>query len=427
LLAQEENELLTRIGPGTPMGELMRRYWQPIAGTSELEKNPVKGVRILGENLTLYRDRSGRLGLIGQRCPHRSVDMKFGIPEVEGLRCPYHGWMFDETGQCIETPLEPPESTFHQRIKMVGYEVQEMGGLIWAYLGPRPAPLLPRWDLFVWEHGFRHVAATVLPCNWLQCMENSADTLHSVYLHGRLFQYALERKELAGERVSDVLWARAENSMQPRMKTDYDIGEMGLIKRRVRYGQDETSSDWTVGHPLVFPYFVRLGSGFRHEAQIRIPIDDTHTLHLDYLCYTPDIPIEPQTSIPYYEVPLKDENDEYILDYVLSQDMVAWYGQGEITDRSEEHLATSDKGVIMYRQLLKREMEKVQAGHDPINTFRDPAQNVCIDLPVGHSVVRGRHDFHKGYALAEVDKFSPVLDELVELYRRAEEAAAVAR
>jgi 5,5'-dehydrodivanillate O-demethylase len=324
LLAQEENGLLTRIGPGTPMGELMRRYWQPIAGTSELEKNPVKSVRILGDDLTLYRDRSGRLGLIGQRCLHRSVDMKFGIPEIEGLRCPYHGWMFDQTGQCVETPLEPPESTFHQRIKMVGYPVEEMGGLIWAYLGPQPAPLLPRWDLFVWEHGFRHIAATVLPCNWLQCMENSADTLHAVYLHGRLFQYALERRELAGESVSDVLWARAENSLQPRQKTDYDISDLGLIKRRVRYGQDDTSTDWTVGHPLVFPYFVRLGSGFRHEAQIRVPVDDSHTLHLDYLCYTPDIPMESQKSVPYYEVPLKDENGEYILDYVLSQDMVAW-------------------------------------------------------------------------------------------------------
>jgi 5,5'-dehydrodivanillate O-demethylase len=114
----------------------MRRYWHPIAVATQLDTNPVRRVRILSEDLTLYRDRQGRLGLIGQRCPHRAVDLQFGIPEPEGLRCPYHGWMFDSTGQCIEQPLEPPDSTYKDRIRIAGYPVQELGGLIWAYPDP---------------------------------------------------------------------------------------------------------------------------------------------------------------------------------------------------------------------------------------------------------------------------------------------------
>jgi 5,5'-dehydrodivanillate O-demethylase len=172
MLTQEENELLTRVGPGTPCGELMRWYWHPIAATVHLDENPVRKVRLLCEDLTLYRDRSGTLGLIGQRCPHRSVDLVFGIPEQTGLRCPYHGWLFDESGRCLEQPLEPADSSYKDRVSIKSYRVQELGGLIWAYLGKEPAPLLPRWDLLVEEHCFRQILGTVLPCNWLQVAEN---------------------------------------------------------------------------------------------------------------------------------------------------------------------------------------------------------------------------------------------------------------
>ena len=147
MLTVEDNELLTRVGPGTPGGELMRRYWHPVAATQRLDEEWVLPVRILSEDLTLFRDRRGNTGLIGQRCPHRMMELQFGIPEEEGLRCGYHGWMFDTNGVCVETPLEPPDSTFKDKISVTAYPVQELGGLIWAYLGPEPAPLLPRWDL----------------------------------------------------------------------------------------------------------------------------------------------------------------------------------------------------------------------------------------------------------------------------------------
>src|SRR5439155_25944694 len=132
----EENERLARVGPGTPMGELLRRYWHPIAVTSQFLNHGTKPVRLLGENLVLYRDRGGKLGLVGERCPHRRAGMVFGIPEQEGLRCAYHGWRYTETGQCVEQPYEEtedPGSTFKERIRIAAYPVQEMGGLIFAY------------------------------------------------------------------------------------------------------------------------------------------------------------------------------------------------------------------------------------------------------------------------------------------------------
>jgi len=134
-----------------------------VAATAELDENPVKLVKILGESLVLFRDRQGRLGLIGDTCPHRRVSLLYGIPDAEGLRCCYHGWMFDRTGQCVEMPAEAPHSTFPQRVKIPGYAVQEMGGLIFAYLGPEPAPLLPRWDLFVMDGVWRDIGLTVIP------------------------------------------------------------------------------------------------------------------------------------------------------------------------------------------------------------------------------------------------------------------------
>ena len=188
MLTAEENELLTRIGPGTPCGELMRRYWHPLAPAVHLDENPVRRVRLLGEDLTLYRDRSGTLGLIGDRCPHRMMDMQFGIPEETGLRCPYHGWLYDERGTCLETPLEPPDSRFKEKVSIKNYQVQELGGLIFAYMGPEPAPLLPRWDLYIRPDGFRQIVANWLPCNWLQVMENRGDVGHPFYLHGPAFQ-----------------------------------------------------------------------------------------------------------------------------------------------------------------------------------------------------------------------------------------------
>ena len=167
MTTQAENERLTQIGPGTPMGNLLRRYWQVVGTETELAKEPVQKVRILGEDLTLFRSEGGELGLIDDRCPHRCMSLEFGIPEDCGLRCAYHGWMFDTKGNCLEMPYEDltqPELRYKEKIKIKAYPVAPKAGLIWAYLGPQPVPELWDWDIYH-ERGYKQIVFSEIPCN----------------------------------------------------------------------------------------------------------------------------------------------------------------------------------------------------------------------------------------------------------------------
>ena len=446
----EENALLTQTAAGTPMGELLRRYWWPITSNGRLLRDPVVPVRLLGEDMTLFRDKSGRLGLIDRRCAHRRVDLSLGIPTQEGLRCMYHGWMYDADGQCIDQPTEPEGSHFSEKVQIKAYPVQELGGLIFAYLGPEPAPLLPRWDVLVWDNTFRHVGAAVLNANWLQCMENSVDTSHTEYTHGHWFEYhVLDRSGGTGNPAHDAIAKAHADSFKVRhLKTEWMLNEWGIQKYRLREGEAEDTPDWTVGHPLVFPYFVRLGGKIRSELQIRVPMDDEHTLHLDYMAYCPgpDVEAPQQDYVPYFEHPLFDETGRPIADYVLAQDLAAWWGQGAVADRENERLGVSDRGVIMFRKLLTEQMQIVQDGGDPMNVFRDPAANERIDLPVNVGpgpVARAAFSEKDDHRMTEtekgdvtavlgedatfklrnyhMDRYSPALDKVLEIYRRYEE------
>ena len=233
MLTAEANERLTRVGPGTPMGELMRRYWIPVRPTAQLLEEEVMAVRILGEDLVLFRSADGQMGLVGDRCPHRMTEMRYGIPDVGGLRCCYHGWMFNPAGQCIETPLEAAHDPFKDRIRIKGYPVQEMGGLVWAYMGPEPTPLLPPWDLFVMPNSLRQIGIMNLECNWLQCHENTGDPTHSVYLHGNLFEYVLRKQGKLEERAADGQM----HTLYARMQTG--IGIESLYVNPTRYGMEK--------------------------------------------------------------------------------------------------------------------------------------------------------------------------------------------
>jgi len=415
MLTAQENERLTRVGSGTPMGELLRRYWQPIAATSELDNNPVKEVKLLGESLVLYRDRSGQLGLIGDTCPHRRISLLYGIPETDGLRCPYHGWMFDQTGQCIEMPAEPADSTFPCRVKIAAYPVHELAGLIFAYLGPEPIPLLPRWDLFVWDNVLRDTGSAVIPCNWLQIMENSLDPVHVEWLHGRFSDYVLERQGRS-DLKRQFYRAGQVGGNGAHQKIGFDAFDYGIIKRRVVTGGSEQAPEWRIGHPILFPNILRVGSNF----QYRVPVDDEHTLHVWYTAYPqpPDIEVPNQETILHYEVPLPfDERgrvDWSKLDNNSGQDIVAWVTQGAITDRSREKLGESDKGIIMYRRMLQQQLAIVERGGEPMNVFRDPAHNKRIDLPW-----EGQEDpwgfARKGLMrrTGQAGKYAPVLREMV--------------
>ena len=371
MLSTTENERLTRVGPDTPMGELMRRYWQPVAVTSELNARPTHSVRILGEDLVLYRDRSGEYGLIDRYCAHRRVDLSYGIPEEHGLRCMYHGWMFDAEGQCIEQPFEEtvhPDGRFKEKVRLTSYPAQELGGLIWAYLGPAPAPLLPRWDLLVWDNVLRDIGVTVLPCNWLQCMENSLDPVHTEWLHVYQTSTVLEREGAIAD--------RSELPRRAHQKIGFDRYANGLVKKRVVEGTTESDPEWTVGHPIIFPNWLGGTTGF----QMRVPIDDTHTWHILYNVYVPPegVELEPQEEIPGYDVPYADEEGRAAVNFVIGQDTMAWWTQGPIARRELEKLGQSDIGIIMYRKLLEEQMRVVEDGVDPMNTFRDPSENEVI-------------------------------------------------
>ena len=393
MLTVKANQEITQVGAGTPMGELMRRYWQPIAASAELDENPTKGVRLLSENLVLYKDRSGSLGLIDESCPHRRVNLLYGIPEEKGLRCPYHGWLMDETGQCIEMPAEAPDSTFKDRVKVRAYPVQELGGLVFAYLGPEPAPLLPRWDILVWDNVYHEIGFTYLDCNWLQCMENSLDSTHTEWLHGWYAKYVQERRDAVGaaavgvdkgiydkhsttyeERPPVRPQALSQMGLPHHAKIGYDLFEYGVYKRRIYEGGTEEDASWRRGHPILSPNILRVGNTF----QYRVPIDDGHTLHI---LYTPHIPPEgveapTQDRVPYYDVPAVDKaTGWHVTDHTFGQDFMAWATQGMnnggLAERHLEKLAESDKGIILYRRMLKEQMRVVADGGEPMGVFRE--------------------------------------------------------
>jgi 5,5'-dehydrodivanillate O-demethylase len=246
MLTVEENERLSRVGPGSPMGTMLRRYWHPIATVPDLEREEVLPVRVLGEDLVLYKTTAGQYGLIQQRCPHRSASLAYGIPDEEGIRCPYHGWYYSPEGRCIEQPyddVENPDALFRDKIHVDAYPVETLGGLVFAYMGPpEKKPLLPRWEFFV-QGGPKTVGITHLPCNWLQCMENSLDPVHVEWLHANLMNYVNKRRGLPPV------------SLTPRHKRiAFDVFEYGIYKRRLLEGDDpETSPDWLIGHPILFP------------------------------------------------------------------------------------------------------------------------------------------------------------------------------
>ncbi len=412
MLTAEENAQLTRVGSGTPMGELLRRYWQPLGAASEMTDRWTKRVRLLGEDLVLYRDRSGTFGLIGEFCPHRRASLAYGIPENDGIRCPYHGWKFDGAGACLEQPNEPDGSTFKDKTKLAGYPVRELGGLLWAYLGPLPAPEIPRYDGFVVPGAIRMVGSAVINCNWLQIMENSVDPVHTEWLHGKLYEFIEEKNSGVKVAIS-----------KHHVKIAFDEFERGIIKRRLLEGQSENVSDWKDGHPVVFPTILAVGSGGglwkQYVFQLRVPMDDEHTLHLWYHAYIPPegaaVPQHLLDDVAFYDVPIRDARGEYMLQYIHVQDIMAWETQGPIADRTRESLGWSDSGITLFRKMLRRELKKVANGEDPMNVVRDPAQNAIIELPLE----KFKEHFSDGFESLlrrHMASFSPIANDLIAVF-----------
>ena len=379
-----ENEELTQVGPGTTLGNLLRRYWHPVAASIELDEEPVKALKLFGEDLVLFRDKRSKLGLLAEACAHRRASLAYGIPEERGLRCAYHGWLYDIRGACLEQPTEPQGSTVGDRIQTTAYPVQELGGLVFAYLGSSPIPHLPRYNVLVWENSLREANGSIISCNWLQVMENLLDPLHIENLHGRYFDYVLQRK--GGEQLQEF---RTRYAPRPLKKIGFDFFEHGMIERH-SYETDEEHG-WKTGCPLFFPATTLLSSRNKSGSIIFVvPLDDTHTWFLEHSARPSDRRISTGASVPYTDVSGTDEMGRFLTDTAHGQDKMAVSTQGPITNRDLEHLGSSDVGIIMYRHLLLEQAALVSDGGEPLNIRRIPAKNRCIDPPATDDVASMR-------------------------------------
>lgn len=355
----EENELLTRVGPGTPCGEMLRRYWWPIAFADHVKQSPVP-VRLLGEDLVLFRTSDGGLALLERYCAHRRSSLEFGRVEERGIRCCYHGWLYGPTGQCLEQPQEPPGSTLKDRIALTSYQARELGGVIFAYLGPAPAPVLPPYDNLVRKDCHRVLSGRESHVNWLQRAENILDYHHIPVLHASVYP------ELAMQRP-DVTWER--NSFGCRQVATYANG----------------STD--VQH-LVFPsairaHVTRIGRRPVQLMMFYVPLDDVETILFQIWAYEDQPPpftlktagIQKQTHGEYERV-----DDDWFGLGDRSQDDAAQdnQGPGRIYDRTREHLGASDRGIVLFRKMLRDSIDAVSNGRDPIGVIRDESAHDII-------------------------------------------------
>jgi phthalate 4,5-dioxygenase oxygenase subunit len=373
MLSAEDNELISRVGPGTPMGALMRQYWLPALLSSELPRPDCDPVRVVlvGEQLVAFRDTEGRVGLLAHACPHRGASLYFGRNEECGLRCVYHGWKFDVDGKCTDMPNEPAESTFKSKVKARAYPCTERGGLVWAYLGPREVPPpLPDIEATQLPPEVTRAFAVQRECNWLQALEGDVDTVHVGFLHA-----GARRAEHAKEGTFSY-YSLLDRSPRYRV-VDTDYGAMYGAYRPAGPGRRY----WRVAQ-FLFPCWVQTPTGVlgrRIASKAWVPMDDTHTMlfgvraegasegRAEQLSHLPDRAgfygrhryvlnaandyhidrdrqraMESYTGIPGY-LPG---------DLPFAEDQVITESMGPVIDRSAEHLGSSDVMVIRARKRL---------------------------------------------------------------------------
>jgi len=377
MLTKEENEFLTRVGPGTAAGELFRRYWLPFCVAGEVtDESPTKFIRLLGEDLVLFKDKSGNVGLLADHCSHRSASLLYGRVEERGIACAYHGWLYDTKGNCLETPAEPADSNFHLTVRQRAYPVKKWIGLYWAYMGPLPAPEITRYDVWARTDGTHKLTVQPqLDCNWLQAMENSVDPAHLPILHQNTSTQGRVAPSTTRGFTDDI--------------RDFEFYELpyGMMKKR-NYNNGLIDE-----HPILFPNILR----HQRNTQIRVPMDDTHTW-IVFVAFEPSADgqtvEEDQDSIPVryvrsYKEPagVLHPNTRFDMSKdVQAQDHMAWETQGPVADRSIERLATSDRGIVMLRQMVRREIERVQMGLDPMNVYRDVDHEI-VDTNLQQSIL----------------------------------------
>lgn len=381
-----QNELFTRSGPGTVLGRLLRCYWQPAALVRELEgERPVRPVNLLGEQLVLFRDEQGELGLIDRHCAHRGADLCYGRLEDGGLRCPFHGWLFERSGRCLQQPAEPEGSEFHARIRMTSYPVVERNGIVFAWMGEGDPPPLPTLDSLIAPDSHTFAFKGLMECNWLQALEVGIDPAHASFLHrfiedddptesyGKQFRDATTGAEIPVTRVLREFPCpeiRAE-------ATDYGVRLTAL--RRVN--EDDLHVRVT---NQVFPQAIVIPMSREMTiTQWHVPVDDTHCYwYAIFTSYGKAVDKEKmhQQRLELYElpdyIPRINRRNDYHYDPVEQRkrtytgmgedinvhDQWAVESQGAIQDRTREHLGRSDIGIIQYRRLLQKALDALDGG-----------------------------------------------------------------
>lgn len=398
MLSREQNDLITRVGPDRPAGKLLRQYWQPVALLDELDAmaKPVKAVRLMGQDLVLFRDEQGRLGLLDRDCPHRGADLAFGRLEGGGLRCLFHGWVFDVNGKCLDTPAEPEGSRLCDRVKQGAYPVTVRGGIVWAYLGEGAPPAFPDFDCFTAPDTHTFAFKGWWECNWLQALEVGIDPAHASFLHvyfededpkeayGRQFRSASSDTNIPMTKV-----LREFNRPEIRVeKTDW--GQRLITLRRI----DDERTHVRVTNTIFPQAFLIPMSDEITISQWHVPIDDHNTYWFTLFTsfgkpidkkHFRDIRLKTYPAPDYKPIYNRANNygfnpeEQATKTYtgmgmdINIHDQFACESQGSIQDRTREHLGTSDRGIMTYRRMLVEAIEAAQKGERPLMVLDDAA------------------------------------------------------
>ena len=390
MLTHADNELLTRTGAGTAMGEYFRRFWQPVALARELAEpdGPPIRVRVMGEDLVAFRDTEGRVGLIEPHCPHRGANLFFGRNEECGIRCVYHGWKFDVTGKCVELPNVPPGSGYHDKISIKAYPTREFGEIVWAYLGPpeRMPDDVPQLAFGMLPPSHRYVTKRLQECNWAQSFEGALDTAHFSFLHMPAPQVASNENPYAQGDEQRLRWLRKDP--MPRFSIlEHEVGFVLGGARRAD-GQDlywRTTQFMLPAHattPSTMP-------GETYFGYTWVPITDEACWIYTY-AWNPDQAISGEERAKFVKgygqmavlgadfVPLRNRSNDYLIDReeqkhrtftgvrgVVEQDAMIQASQGVIADRTREHLTATDVGIVRFRRAVLEGAKALREGNEP--------------------------------------------------------------
>lgn len=414
MLSNEEDQLLTQTNRGAPAGELLRRYWQPVALSSELSTGaaPLR-CKILGETLVLFRDDRGRVGLVGLHCAHRGTDLSYGRIEDGGLRCLYHGWLYDIRGRCLEQPGEPYCGVNRDAIRHLAYPCQEKGGIIFTYMGPGDPPLLPNYEFLNQPASQSCVYKVYHDCNYLQANEGNIDPVHLSFLHKFLEP---KKERYTGVRGSDESHYNLIAKAQPP-QLDVEITDFGVRIYSVRrMGEDKIYlrvSNFVLPNLSTFPGQT---GGRGYGINWHVPIDDVH--HWKYcFFFDREAPLDPAvidkalSEVDEYYRPVRHDGNHYLQDREAmrtqtytgmgsgfqSHDVFASASQGASQDRTHEHIVSSDIAIVAARKIMAKAIRDIQEGREPPHVLRAPEENDLSHLLVISDLVSGVSDW-KEYA-----------------------------